>query len=68
MKSNKNNFKKLLIVGSSYFGQVVRAYFEEFTEYKVIAYACHEKYKNNDNFDGFPLISIENIELNFSIN
>ena len=53
--------KKLVIVGTGLFAEVAKAYFEEFTQYKVIAFACHEKYKNSDSIYGCDLYSIEGL-------
>lgn len=53
--------KNLVIVGTGLFAEVAAAYFEEFTDYKVVGFACHQKYKQSDSVYGKPLHSIETI-------
>ena len=57
--------KNLIIAGTGLFAEVVKAYFEEFTNYRVLAFICHKKYKQSDSIFGSPLHSIEEIETEF---
>jgi len=52
----KNN---LIIIGTGLFAEVAKTYFEEYSEYNVSGFACHEKYKDSDSIYGLPLYSIE---------
>ena len=53
--------KKLVIVGTKLFAEVAQCYFEEFSDYEVAAFACHQKFKNHDEIFGLPLSSIESL-------
>ena len=58
--------KKLVIVGTGRFAEVACVYFEEFADYKVVAFACHEQYKAGDEIYGRPLFAIENLARDYS--
>jgi len=53
--------KNLLIVGTGPQAQIARDYFSEFTNYKVVGFACHQEFKNIDEIYGLPLVTIENL-------
>ncbi|MBX3662279.1 MAG: acetyltransferase [Burkholderiales bacterium] len=53
--------KDMVVVGTSLFAEVVRDYFHEYTDYRVRAFSCHEKHKNQEEFCGAPVITIENL-------
>lgn len=53
--------EKLIIVGTGLFAEVACAYFEEYTNYEVAAFACHESYKAGDEIYGRRLLAIENL-------
>lgn len=53
--------KQLIIVGTGLFAEVATAYFEEYTDYRVAAFACHERYRRSDMLHGRPLLAIESI-------
>ena len=53
--------KNLLIVGTGPQAQIARDYFSEFTNYKVVGFACHREFKNIDEIYGLPLVTIENL-------
>jgi len=57
--------KNLIIAGTGLFAEVVKAYFEEFTDYRVLAFVCHKKYKKSDSIYGSPLHAIEEIKTEF---
>tara|TARA_Y100001970_G_C14240269_1_gene864467 strand:+ start:217 stop:879 length:663 start_codon:yes stop_codon:yes gene_type:complete len=52
---------KLVIIGTGLFAEVVKTYFEEYTDYEILGFACHDRYKNKNYIYGLPLISIENL-------
>ena len=54
--------KNLVIVGTGLFAQLSKDYFEEYSEYKVLAFACHLEFKKSDNIYGLPLITIEDLD------
>jgi len=54
--------KNLIIVGTGLFAEVAKAYFEEFTEYRVVAFACHERFKQSNSIYGSDLLSIEGLD------
>lgn len=58
--------KDLVIVGSGLFAEVACTYFEEFTNYKVVAFASHEVYINRGEIYGLPWIAIEYLAQKFS--
>lgn len=51
--------KQLVIAGTGLFAEVAKAYFHEFTNYRVAAFACHQQYKERDEIYGCPLVAIE---------
>lgn len=53
--------EKLVIVGTGLFAEVACAYFEEYTNYEVVAFACHESFKTSDEIFGHRLLAIENL-------
>lgn len=53
--------KKLVIVGYKLLAEVAHSYFEEFSDYQVVAFACHQEFKKEDEIYGLPLSSIESL-------
>lgn len=53
--------KDLIIVGTGLFAEVACAYFEELAGREVIAFACHQTFKNSDEIYGRCLIAIEDL-------
>ena len=53
--------KKLVIVGTGPQAQIARDYFEEFSNYEVIGFACHNKFKESDEIYCMPLLAIEDL-------
>lgn len=53
--------KNLIIIGTGLFAEVAKAYFEEYTDCHVVAFACHQKYRDSDTIYGRPLLAIEKI-------
>lgn len=54
--------KKLIIVGTGLFPEVARSYFNEFSNYEVIGFACHQQHKQGDTIYGLPLYAIEDLK------
>jgi sugar O-acyltransferase (sialic acid O-acetyltransferase NeuD family) len=59
--------ENLIIVGTGLFAEVAKAYFEEYTEYHVVAFACHKKYKASHAIYDRPLHTIEKIKEEFPV-
>ena len=53
--------KSLVVVGTGLFAEVAAAYFNKYTEYTTVAYACHASYKESDSVYGLPLVAIESL-------
>ena len=53
--------KKLVIVGAGLFAEVVRVYFEKYTDYSVEGFACHAEFKKTDVVYGCPLYELETL-------
>ena len=53
--------KKLVIVGTGLFAEVAGDYFNEFSDYQVVAYACHREYRNAEAIYGLPLVAVEDL-------
>jgi len=56
------NRKNLIIIGTGLFAEVAKAYFEEYTNYEVVAFACHARFKKFEFIYGRPLYEIESIK------
>lgn len=56
----------LVIVGTALFAEVVRDYFEEYTDYRIRAFSCHAQYKDRDELGGLPIVTIETLEAHFA--
>jgi sugar O-acyltransferase (sialic acid O-acetyltransferase NeuD family) len=54
--------KDIIVIGTALFAEVVRDYFHEYTDNRVRAFACHEKYKSQDMFGGLPVVTIEELD------
>ena len=55
------NKQKLIIVGTGPQAQIARDYFFEHSNYDVLGFACHSKFKESDHIYGMPLIAIEDL-------
>lgn len=55
------NKKKLVIVGTGLFAEVARSYFDEYSDYKVFAYACHRAFMQGEEIYGLPLCAVEDL-------
>ncbi len=54
--------RNLVIVGTGLFAEVAKTYFEEYTDYLVVAFACHAHFKKTEFVYGIPLIEIEKLK------
>lgn len=54
--------KDMVVIGTALFAEVVRDYFHEFTDYRVKAFACHARYKTQEEFAGLPIVILEDLE------
>ncbi len=58
--------KNLIVIGTGLFAEVSCSYFEEFTDYKVVAFACHKSYKTAEEIYGRNLLVIEELEQHYN--
>ena len=56
----------LVVVGTGHFGEVVREYFNEYSDYSVRAFAAHKDQIERDEMCGVPVVSIERLDQEFS--
>lgn len=54
--------KKLVIIGAGESATLAYEYFTHDSEYEVVAFAVNKDYIKEDNFNGKPLVQLENIE------
>lgn len=54
--------KKLIIIGTSNNSKLAKYYFERDTNYKVFAFAIEKSFITNDEFEGLPIVDLENLE------
>lgn len=57
--------KDMVVVGTALFAEVVRDYFHEYTDYRVCAFSCHQKHKEQEEFCGAPVVTIEGLEQDY---
>lgn len=57
--------RKLIIVGASSFAQIACEYFEEQSDYQVVAFAVENAYLKSDTIYGRPLIALEDAATKF---
>lgn len=53
--------RKLVIVGAGEFGEIAYEYFSYDSEYEVVAFAVEEKYRNQEELLGLPVIDFEKV-------
>jgi sugar O-acyltransferase (sialic acid O-acetyltransferase NeuD family) len=53
--------KPLVIVGTGLFAEVVSAYLAEYTNYTIVAYACHDRFRESAEYLGKPLVALETL-------
>ena len=54
--------KKLILFGTGSFADVAKCYFNEDSEYEVVAFCADKEYCDSKHYNGLPLIPFENIE------
>lgn len=57
--------KKLVIVGSSGFAEIAHEYFNEDSDYEVVAFSVERSYLNKEELNGLPVVAFEELELKF---
>ncbi len=60
-KYKSKKIAKLIIVGNTSNAKLARLYFDNDTEYEVIAFAVDRQYINDSKFENLPLVAFENI-------
>lgn len=55
--------KKLVIVGTGLFAEVACSYFEQYAGYEVVAFACHEEYKQEAKVYNRRVLAIQDLPL-----
>ena len=54
--------KNLIIIGTGLFAEVAKCYFDELSDYQVVGFSCHHRYRYADEIYGLPLYSLEELE------
>ena len=54
--------KKLVIVGATSNARIIRVFFEDDSDYEVVAFAAHRDYIKEDTFEGLPVVPFEDLE------
>ncbi len=54
--------RKLVIIGTGLFAEVAKDYFHEYTDYEVVGFACHSKYKDKEIIADLPVQAIEDMK------
>lgn len=49
------------MVGTGPFAQLARDYFEEYTDYRVVSFACHAAFRVGEEIYGLPLHALESL-------
>lgn len=57
--------KKIIIIGLSNNAKLAAFYFQRDTNYEVVGFAVHEKYKTQEQFYHYPVYSLENLKEQF---
>ncbi len=57
-----NKTKKLIIVGTSLFGEIAYEYFTHDSEYEVVAFSVEQEYLKDDSFFGLPVVAFEDLQ------
>ena len=58
--------KKLILFGTSAFGQIAYEYFTHDSEYEVVAFTVDKEFIEADEMFGLPVIAFEEIEKHYS--
>jgi sugar O-acyltransferase (sialic acid O-acetyltransferase NeuD family) len=54
--------RKVVVVGTGSFAQVVRFYLEHDSEHEVVAFSASRELIDGDEFDGLPVVAFEDVE------
>lgn len=54
--------RKLVLIGDSAFAQIARLYFDQDTDYDVVAFAVELAYLTKSELDGLPVVALEEVE------
>lgn len=60
--------KKVIIFGTNQLASLAKYYLENDTEYQIIGFTVHEKYKEKNEFENLPIFTFDNIEKTFNPN
>ncbi|MCC6241891.1 MAG: acetyltransferase [Gemmatimonadaceae bacterium] len=53
--------KPLIIVGTGLFAEVAAAYFAEYTDRALLAFACHDRFREGTSYLDRPLVALESL-------
>jgi sugar O-acyltransferase (sialic acid O-acetyltransferase NeuD family) len=53
--------RELIIIGTGLFPEVAKCYFDRFSEYSVVGFACHAAYRTSETIYNLPLYTIEDL-------
>lgn len=54
--------KKLILFGKGSYAQIAKDYFNNDSDYKVIAFTLDKEYIDDDNFEGLPVVSFDEVQ------
>lgn len=54
--------KKLVLFGKGSYAQIAKDYFNDDSEYEVVAFTLDRKYIDNDVYEGLPMVPFEDVE------
>ena len=54
--------KKVVIIGNTSNARLAKYFFTYDSEYEPVAFSVHAKYIEQDEFEGLPLVSFENLQ------
>ena len=57
--------KKLILFGKGSYAQIAKDYFNNDSDYKVIAFTLDKEYIDDDNYEGLPMVAFENLETTY---
>ena len=57
--------EKCVVFGLTTFAQMIRHLTEKFYDVEIVAYTVDRKYKQEENFDGLPVVAFEDLEQKF---
>tara|TARA_B110001452_G_scaffold101360_1_gene84098 strand:- start:3972 stop:4631 length:660 start_codon:yes stop_codon:yes gene_type:complete len=57
--------KKLILFGKGSYAQIAKDYFNNDSDYKVVAFTLDKEYIDDDNYEGLPMVAFENLETTY---